>query len=298
MPAEFFTCVDGTNTLITDCLNNCRLSATLPAGRCLSLRTLRAIADQRAWNGTPSTTQLLKGTREAVLEILTDYAIAPDGSLFRVHGSKAHAFLEQYTGGNEYGEERLTDDFSSGMFDYYDSGTLYDTKTSGSYKVMKVLGLRSVDVETGEAYKSGAKKGQPKTRKEIVDGGVPDRLDWAIQLNDYRMKLQQILPAGERVQQMCIEALVRDGGTYIARERGIERNGYLIPINFISDHWVSRYMRTKAERLQDALTTGIIPQWCNHRETWGGRKCEKYCNVRVACELIPAAGGFTLKEVG
>ena len=298
MPAKFFTCPDGVNTEITNCLNNCRLSATLPAGRCLSLRTLRAIADQREWNGTPSTTQLLKGTREAVLEILTDYSIAPDGSLFRVHGSKAHAYLEQYTGGNEYGEERIADEHSTGMFDYYDSGVLYDTKTSGSYKVMRVLGLRSVDVETGEVYKTGAKKGQPKTRKGIINGGVPDRLDWAIQLNDYRIKLQQILPAGEAVRQMCIEALVRDGGTYIAQGRGIDRNGYLIPINFIGDHWIKRYMQTKAERLQQALSTGIIPARCNHRETWGGMKCEKYCNVRVACELIPAAGGFTLKEVG
>lgn len=268
----------------------------LPAGRCLSIRTLRAIAEQRPWTGVPSTTQLLKGTREAYLEITTDYAINPQDALFRVHGSKAHAFLDQFTDANELGEERLTDEISSGQFDFYDpeTQTLYDTKTWGSYKVNKALGLQQVEVPTGEVYKTGAKKGQPKTRKEWVKGGEPDLFNEEMQMNDYRMKLEA---AGFPVKQMFIEALVRDGNTYIASGRGVQQNGILIPVRILPDDEVRHYLQHKRDALLQALETGIVPPICDQRERWAdnpnmmGRKCEKYCNVREACmELLTGMG--------
>jgi hypothetical protein len=136
-------------------------------------------------------------------------------------------------------------------------------------------------VLTGEVYKTGDKKGRPKTRKEWQEGGVKDRLDWAIQLNDYRMKLEAL---AFPVRQMAIEALCRDGGTYIAKNRGITFNGALIPINRISDHWIERYMRAKNRALMGALETGQVPPRCSWRETWAGRKCQKYCNVVQECQ--------------
>lgn len=288
MPAKWFTCPDGQQTIITDCLENCRMGWCLPAGRCLSVRTLRLIAEQREWTGKPSTTQLLKGTREAYLGITTDYAINPQDAIFRIIGTKSHSALDAYTGDNELGEERLEDEFSTGQFDFYDNGVLIDVKTSGSYKVMKALGYHQVEVETGEVYKSGAKKGLPKTRKEWREDGRKDRLDWAIQLNDYRMKLERL---GFPVHQMAIECLIRDGNTYIAQQRGIAFNGTLIPINRISDHWIRRYMRMKHRALMQALETGEMPPPCRYRETWGGgRKCEKYCDVAKACMEYEAQG--------
>lgn len=286
MPATEFICPDGNRIKIADCLGNgCRLSGDLPGGRCLSVRTLRAIADQRPWQGKPSTTQLLKGTREAYLEIITDYAIDPQNALFRIHGSKAHAYLDQFVGRDELSEERLHTEYNSGMFDLYDEAThtLYDNKFSGSYKIMRALGLHQIDVPTGEVYKSGKNKGQPKTRKEWVAGGRKDRLDWAIQMNDYRMKLEAL---GFPVEHMIIEAIARDGGCWIAQRRGIQQNGVLIEINRISDHWIRRYMRKKAELLLRALETRQVPPKCKPRERWSGRKCEKYCNVREACEDV------------
>ena len=101
MGARYFKCPDGEICEIKDCLTSCRLATELPAGRCLSLRTLRLIAEQREWTGIPSTTQLLKGTREAYLELTEDYILDPQGTLFRVHGTKAHALLDQFTGANE-----------------------------------------------------------------------------------------------------------------------------------------------------------------------------------------------------
>lgn len=281
MPQKRFICTDGKRIEIKDCLEcGCRIADQLPAGRCLTIRTLRMAADQRTWTGKPSTTQLLKGTREAYLELITDYAINPQDAIFRIIGSKGHGVLDEYTGANELGEERLEDSISTGQFDLYDNGVLVDTKTSGSYKVMKALGYFTVDMPTGEIYKTGAKKGEVKTRKEVVKGGHRDILDWAIQLNDYRMKLEA---HGFPVHTMAIEALVRDGGTYMAEGRGIDFNGRLIPVRRISNHWVKAYMGHKAKALQTALETGVMPKVCRHRETWGGRKCDGYCNVKDAC---------------
>jgi len=287
MPAKWFACPAGTIE-IEECLCACPISAELPAGRCLSLRTLRALALQRKWTGEPSTTQLIKGTREAYLEITTNYAFNPQDRLYAVHGSKVHAYLDQFTGLNELSEERLYDAVSSGSFDFYDpeSELLIDSKTWGSYKVMKALGLYQVDVPTGEYFKRDGKtgkKGDPKTRKEWVEGGVKDRLDVAIQLNDYRIKLEEVLPAGHEVKRMAVEALVRDGGLKAASMRGVEGNGILIPINRVSDHRIKKYMAEKARRLHHALDHRELPKLCNRRERWAGRKCEAYCNVREAC---------------
>jgi len=260
----------------------CRMAGELPAGRCLSLRTLRLIAEQREWTGIPSTTQLLKGTREAYLEIITDYAVNPQDALWMVNGTKVHKILEQYHD-NALGEERLYDEVCSGQFDFYDPAdrTLWDLKTWGSYKIMKAQGLQQIEVDTGEVYKTGAKKGQPKMRKEWVDGGEPDLFNEEIQLNDYRMKLES---AGFPVDKMFIEALCRDGNTYMAKQRGIEQAGVLIPIQRLPDLAVRAYLSEKSCLLIMALGGGSVPSPCDERETWQGRKCETYCNVREACK--------------
>ena len=290
MPARWFSCPAGV-VEIEECLTQCPISEQLPAGRCLSLRTLRSISHQREWKGKPSTTQLIKGTREAYLEIVTDYAVDPQDRLFMVHGSRGHGYLEQFVGTNELSEERLHDLISSGMFDFYDpeSESLFDSKFWGSYKVNKALGRYQKEVETGEYYKrdgKNAKKGDPKTRMEWFEGGVRHVFSEAIQLNDYRIKLEEVLPEGYQVKSMFIEALVRDGGLMVAGMRDIRQNGVLIPVNRISDHRIRKYMAKKAERLHHALETGETPNRCNKRESWSGRKCEKYCNVREACAKV------------
>ena len=74
---------------------------------------------------------------------------------------------------------------------------------------MKALGYYKKDVETGEVYKTGAKKGQPKTRKELFTDGVRHVLDWALQLNYYRLLLEE---ENYTVSSMMIQALCRDTG--------------------------------------------------------------------------------------
>ena len=267
MGYKYFICPDGQKNEITDCLQSCRMGK-----RCLSLPTLRAISQQREWTGIPSTTQLLKGTREAWLEIISDdLPLDPQDRMFSLLGTKVHGALEQHTD-NMLAEERISDEISSGQMDCYDaeSMTLYDYKTAGSYKIMQALGIVMVDVPTGEIYKTGEKKGQPKTRKEAQFTGQPDMTEWELQLNDYRIKLES---QGFQVKDMYIEAIVRDGGTIAARSRGIMQNAYLIPIRRMPDKEVKGYFKTKADALKLALETGIMPEPCTDDECWHRRKC-------------------------
>ena len=135
-------------------------------------------------------------------------------------------------------------------------------------------------VDTGEVYKSGLKKGQPKFRSELRFDGVRDLLDWAIQLNAYRMLLER---AGFKVNRMVIEALCRDSGLRIATERGISKSVYIIPIKKISDHWLNRYFQHKAKVLRDAINSDTFPPVCSFRERWSNRKCLGYCTARENC---------------
>ena len=155
---------------------------------------------------------------------------------------------------------------------------------------MKALGIYKAKVDTGEVYKSGAKKGLPKFKTEFRFDGVRDLLDWAIQLNYYRMLLER---AGFKISRMYIQALCRDSGLRIAAERGITKPVYIIPVNKISDHWLTRYFQHKAKLLQKAIATNTLPKVCSFRERWGNRKCLGYCAARENC---PHAQSL-LKEV-
>jgi hypothetical protein len=271
-----FECPDGAEIEIQSCLKECQ-----NCDRCLSLPTLRMIAEQRPWTGKPSTTQLLKGTREAYLEIIyDDLTMKPKDQVFRLLGTKAHDMLNKFSI-NELSEDRLEDDNATGAFDLYDAEnqTLYDYKTWGSYKVMKALGIEMVDVETGEFYKSGEKKGQPKTRKEPRQG-TPDMKDTELQLNHYRTLIEA---AGFPVKSMLVEAVVRDGGTFSATGRGITENVYLIPVKRLPDEEVKEYFTAKADALTKALETGITEP-CTNEERWDDRKCKDYCGVNMHCD--------------
>lgn len=277
MPYKFFQCADKQLVEIDQCLKECRMGS-----RCLSIPTLRLIARQRPWTGKPSVTQLLKGTREAYLQIVKkDLVMDPKDQLFRILGTKGHAVLEQYIE-NELSEERLSNDIATGAFDLYNPATktLYDYKTWGSYKVAQALGIEMVDVETGEFYKTGKKKGQPKTKKEPRFTGNVDNREVELQLNYYRILLEE---AGFPVENIIVEAIVRDGGTIAAISRGITENGYLIPIRRLNDGEVISYFTMKAEKLKHALEYGVTEK-CTAEERWNDRKCQKYCDVAKHCD--------------
>ncbi len=283
MPATNFICPDGETIPIAKCLNHCRSKE-----RCMFLPTLRAVAKSIDRGiKEPTVTELIAGVRETYLKKTKEYDVEPQSVLYALQGQAVHTLNENCTEGEILSEVRLKDAVTSGKFDMYgkildeSDGTLGDLKVTSSYKLMKALGIYKVDVPTGEVYKTGPRKGQPRTRKEFRYDGVRHVMDWAIQLNYYRMLLEK---AGFKVNRMVIEALCRDNSLRIAAERGIDQSVYLIPIGKISDRWLTRYFTTKARRLQEALETKKLPAVCTARERWHNRKCLDYCDARQHCE--------------
>ena len=281
MPATKFICPTGQKIEITKCLKKCPYSQ-----RCMFLPTLRAVAASLNRNiQQPTVTELLAGTMETFLKRTTDYVVDPIKQLYALHGTAIHTINENHIDENMLSEQRLSDDITSGKFDLFGKildkeNTLGDYKITSSYKLMKALGYYKVDVSTGEVYKTGTKKGQSKTRKEWRIDGVKHLLDWAIQLNYYRILLEE---RGYTVNRMEIQAMCRDFNLRIAAERNIISPIYLIPINKISDRWVKLYMKTKAKRLQKALETGKTSNICSSKERWQDRKCKDYCVVAENC---------------
>ena len=123
-------------------------------------------------------------------------------------------------------------------------------------------------------------EGADEIQKELREDGVRGVGDWAIQLNYYRILLEQ---QGLAVNRMIIQALCRDNSLRMAAERGIDQAVYLIPIRRISDRWVLRYMQKKAENLQQALAERKLPPRCSSKERWHDRKCKDYCQVAEHC---------------
>ena len=295
MPLTEFICPDGNKCKVSECMKGCRLAGKInpatgmpyvPCGRCLSRRALYAISQDRKWGGKPSTTQLLNGTLEEFLKIKYPYAVNPLQSVFALHGTNVHANLEAATNGEGITEQRLDDGVSTGAFDFFDEeavpekdhGYLYDDKTYGSYVAAQILGAVQHKNKVG-TYKNG----KPKYKTTYTYDGVTavGKWDVAVQMNDYRMKIENVL--NKHVDKMICEMIVRDGNTYIATSRGVTEPAYLVNINKISDHWVAKYMKAKADNLISALKTGRYPKRCNYRERWGGMKCERYCNVKEYC---------------
>ena len=297
MPATKFICPSGKEISMMLCLNQCTQKE-----RCMFLPTLRAISKSLDRGiSEPTVTELIAGIRETYLKKTTEYAVDPQSVLYALQGQAVHTLNEDCTEGEILSEVRLKDAITSGKFDMYgkilddSDGTLGDLKVTSSFKLMKALGIYKVDVPTGEVFKTGARKGQPKTRKELRYDGVRHMMDWAIQLNYYRMLLEK---AGFTVKRMVIEALCRDNSLRIAAERGIDQAVYLIPINRISDRWLTRYFAAKAKRLHEAMETKKLPPICSARERWHNRKCLDYCDARQYCPYAQEINMLQLFKAG
>lgn len=286
MAATQFTCFNGDNILIEQCLRNCP-----HCNRCMSLNTLETLAATVKDRGLTkfSVTELLSGTREVFLKRTKDYAVDPNTLVYAMHGSAVHALAEENSDEKIITELRLDSDTLgiTGQIDAYGNNlvtrgkySLVDMKVTSSFKAMKALGLYKEEVETGEYFKTGIRKGQPKTKKVLRTNGRRDLLDWAIQVNIYALMLRE---AGYKVHSLYIQMLIRDYSLKTATDRGIDKPVYLVKINPISEHWLRRWIAEKKRRLESALATGIMPAKCSKRETWNGRKCSDYCAVKDSC---------------
>jgi len=296
MPLKFFICPDQTTIGLQECLKECRLKK-----RCLTKPTLMKLSEVREWKGIPSVTQLLNGTYQSFLRITKDYAENPDKMAYRLLGTTVHAGLEQVEDETLMVESsNVGSDGISGTSDLVETegdwNILTDYKTSGSYKVAKALGAyqRCRDSDT-EVYKQktvttvdGMKitrlKGEPKVIKEwAFDIGKQDCKDWILQLNKYRLDFEE---QGVRIDEMRIQAIIRDGGTINAKNNGLDKNIYLIPIPHMDDSEVRSYFEKKKSDLMIALDVGDWDTKCNEEETWNGIKCERFCEVSEFCKFM------------
>jgi hypothetical protein len=284
MQAIKFLCPDGKEELITDCLKSCRMKE-----RCMTRPTLIHISEQREWKGYPSTTQCLNGTRQEFLKLTNDFTIDPQDRAFMFLGSVAHYPLEKADSGESLNEEKFTGTDVSGMADHYDGEeqTLWDYKTSGSYKAASAMGVVSKKVvdPSGAVYARAGKgyaKGDPKMITEFsIDPEKADCKDWELQLNRYRIFFEA---AGFPVKKIKIQIIVRDGNTYIAKNRGIDKNIYIVPIRILPDEEVLSYFKAKSEALVHAMETGELPDYCTEDERWNNMRCERFCDVAHICK--------------
>ena len=284
-----FICPDGRQVCFEECFAGCVMGE-----RCLTKSTLAHLSRVRPWTGTPSTTQLINGTRLEYLKIVADYYVAPPRMAFALLGTKVHLGLADADTDVSLLEEQLDENAVSGRPDNYElepgaeGGTLTDYKTWGSYKVARALGIVSEKVRdpTGAVYKrsgNGFKAGDPKTVTRFRrDPSTVDLREVELQLNHYRLMYEA---AGFPVTTLQVEAIVRDGNTITATGRGVDREIYVIPVRILPNDEVHRFFDAKAKALKHAVETGTMPEPCAQDERWNGRRCAGYCDVWESCDL-------------
>lgn len=295
MPLTHFFCPDSQRISLKQCLTSkgCRLK-----NRCAPLPFLRRIGYDRKYGGvTPSAAG--NGPRLIWGKAVFDYATDPDDRVFAVLGSTIHGRLsEKGITYNVLSEESLTDKDAKGIADLLEEDEripnqyiLTDHKTSGSYAVAKWMGIQIekndvpvLDEKGNQVYlKSGPNKGQAKTKKEsktIYIDPKKDLFGVALQVNRYRIFYESY---GFKISRMRIFAIPRDGGTFIAKNRGIAKNMYLIELPKIQDSEVLGFY----QKLQAEVNQAFDDEWarvCSPWECWDGNRCANYCEIKEDCK--------------
>ncbi|GAB6182808.1 hypothetical protein [Thermodesulfovibrio hydrogeniphilus] len=260
MPLAGFICPDGTKTKLKDCLSKCKHKEKFPAGRCKARPLLVRISAEKKWDGTPSETQLISGTREMLLKITQEYFVSPDRKIPAVIGSSVHSQLYKITD-SKFAEETLVNDILSGTYDFYDPElqVLFDYKTWGAWKVSKII------------------KGNTLEQADAL-------FETVIQLMKYKILLNEKHPSIP-IKGLAIQVVSRESDLKSATEKGMNSNSPLILIPLIDDDVVKQYFDLKSSALEKALAEKWAPV-CSNRESWNKRKCEKYCDVNEICSKM------------
>lgn len=300
MPLKRFICPDGIEINVSHCLSACRMPE-----RCATKPYLRLIGYDREWRGV-SPSSAGNGPRLLYLKAVNGYAVDPQSRVWAALGTSTHDNLGMHRySNNVLSEELLSDDLMKGIADVLESDerdpekyVLTDYKTWGSYKVMKALGISMLSEDEpvlGEDgnqvfLKSGKNKGKLKTKKKttkIVDPSKADLKSEELQINRYRMFFEY---NGFPISRMQIQAVPRDGGTYIAKNRGIEKNLYIIPVKKLHDADVLRFYLRLQQEVDKGFRYGFVRK-CNDWESWKGRRCEGYCEVAEDCKSMDKTQG-------
>lgn len=298
---EGFYCPDGVKVKVADCLQECRIE-----DRCQELPDLVLMSQEREFKGVPSTTQLINGTMMEFLKLTKSYYIDPDSRVFMLSGTRHHQVMDEVAKQLGMASE-VALSIDRDIFDlitWTNKGLcLVDRKEWGSYKVAKALGIAKIGEQpdpSGAVYKTNSKYGKAGDPKMIpvwgVDPSKADNWEAELQLNRYRVLLFE--RTGLPIADMCLRVKVRDGGLYIAKDRGVFRNSYRIPIKFLPDQDVRDYFKYKEECLLTALEQGHWELPCTAAESWEGVRCEEFCDVWQFCpkgQLVHGIGGKSAK---
>ena len=275
--------------------------------RCATIPFLTLIGYDRKWEGV-SPSSAGTGPRQLYLKAITDYVIDPKDRVYALLGTSMHEMLAK--GGftkDALSEEKLSDEQIKGTADCLEVDEnvphgyiLTDYKSAGSYKLAKWLGI--VVEKTEETIldekekpvllKTGKNKGKPKTKQHTTIVHDPalakyEIRDVELQLNRYRILFEQ---KGFHITKLQVMGIPRDGGTWMAGNRGIDKNFYIIPIKRLPNKEVLDFYKKLAEEVNEAFKTGYA-RICNSWETWSGKRCEKYCPVRTECIEMSKANG-------
>lgn len=303
MPAKWFRCPDGQTIEIERCLadQGCRMPL-----RCATRPFLRLIGFDRKWYGV-SPSSAGNGPRMLYLRAVIPYQVDPNDRVWAALGTSTHEKLSMH----KYAQNVLTETFLSdtdmkGVADVLEGDEnrpgyyiLTDYKTWGSFKVARAYGISSETTEEtvldthGKPVilKSGPNKGKPKTiqnKKITQDPAKVDLRAEEYQLNRYRIFFESY---GFPISQMQIQVVSRDGGTYVAKNRGIERNLYVIPIKRLLNNDVLAFYKNLADEVTEAFGSGYIRK-CTSWESWDRRRCDNgFCEVVDACKEMSAKAG-------
>lgn len=295
MPLTHVLCPDDKRISVKQCLTKggCRM-----ADRCAPVPFLRKVLFDREYKGiSPSAAG--NGPRLIWLKATTDYCVAPRDRVFSVLGTSVHGRLsDKGVTVNVLSEEPLSDEQQKGTADLLEEDEqlpgkyiLTDYKTSGSYAVAKWLGIKIekkdvpvIDPKTNKPaiLKSGKNKGKVKTKKEsriIHVNPEKDKKGITLQLNRYRIFFER---EGFPISKMRVHAIPRDGNTYIAQNRGITENMYIIPVTRMEDSDVLSYYANLQAEVNEAFETEHA-RICTPWECWNGNRCKNYCEVAEDC---------------
>lgn len=273
---ENFICPNGNVVTIKDCLSGCD-------HECLALSTRIMASKTRKWDGkTFSVTQLLQPTLQAYLKITKPETIAPESVLAAALGTAGHALLEGNMPEGWTGECRMVDKSGriTGQPDLVDidNGVLYDFKFVAAFSLAKMKGMK----QEGYWYefKRGKRKGDKEWRYRWVPGGYPDYHHYDMQLNMYRILLNQ---NGIAINKMFLQAMAKESKKELVN-LGLDRQAYLIEIPMYEDKFVIDYFNYKYDCLMNILNGKRKAKMCD--ETWNGRRCNEYCSVNSYCPFF------------
>lgn len=289
------------------------------------LTYIKAVLTGREWDGKPHVTGLLTGTREYYLKNVSKYFVDLDAAILAMAGTKFHENMEDDTDLTEFnvgiaGVQGTMDYLEE--FPWDKTLGIVDYKLVGSFKMTKWFGItkRPVPVHdqygNPEFYKTGARKGQPKMKNEhFVSEEAKDQFDYTMQVNIYRLAVEAMLSSKEwqakhpekahmfdkKIDRMRIFFAIRDSGI----NHDFTFKSFFENCKKMDDETIKSFIEEKsrpllsamanwkaeledAETSQDRLMAAFnnCPAMCSARETWGGKKCTSYCDVREACKKM------------